>query len=305
MNNIFRTLIVFGIIFTSCERKFNLNQFGYEEIDAPLIVPPTPDAEAVGKKGVCFTLSSDRFSTKISTLQAHWFYTWGPGLSGEVYDMKPEYTEFVPMQWGKWNINDERVAELKVFRDAGKMHYLLGFNEPDKTDQANMTVDEAIDRWPKLMEVGVPLGSPATTNPLNDWMKEFMQRATEENLRVDFVTVHSYRGASVDNFINMLEDVWNEYGKPIWITEFAVADWTAATPEDNKFSPEQVLNFMKGVLPKLEDLDYVKRYSWFSFKESSSAGTSSALFDSNGELTPLGEYYADFKPNVFIGPGKD
>ena len=303
MKNLIGILFVCGVLFTSCERKFDLGEFNYDEMEAPVIAPISPDAVARGKKGACFTLSGDNFP-KLSSLKIHWFYTWGAGRDGTVYDIKPEYTEFVPMQWGKWWL-DANIAAYKVFKDEGKMHYLLGFNEPDGVEQANMTVDQAIDRWPQLEEVGVPLGSPATVNPPNDGMKEFMQRATQNNLRVDFVTVHSYGGASATNFINMLKETYNLYGKPIWITEFAVADWQAETPEDNKYSPEKVLNFMKELLPQLEALDFVHRYSWFSFKQSNAHGTSSALFDLDGNMTPLGEYYANFMPNNDIGPAKN
>ena len=61
---------------------------------------------------------------------------------------------------------------------------------------------------------------------------------------------------------------------------------------------------MQAVLPQLEELSYIKRYAWFSFGQQSAAGTSSALFDSGGNLTTLGEFYASFKPNIYIGPGK-
>ena len=39
---------------------------------------------------------------------------------------------------------------------------LLGFNEPDQPDQANMTVQQALDLWPHLMATGMRLGSPST-----------------------------------------------------------------------------------------------------------------------------------------------
>ena len=38
---------------------------------------------------------------------------------------------------------------------------LLGFNEPDRSDQSNMTVEEAIALWPQLVQKSNRLGSPA------------------------------------------------------------------------------------------------------------------------------------------------
>jgi Glycosyl hydrolase catalytic core len=68
---------------------------------------------------------------------------------------------------------------------------------------------------------------------------------------------------------------------------------TAATPADNKFSPAQVLAFMKVVLPWLEAQPWIAGYAWFPFKKDFGAGTSSALFELDGTtLTPLGNFYA-------------
>jgi hypothetical protein len=302
MKKIIGILFLFGLLITSCDNKFASGDFNFDEMKAPTIIPPSPDAKAIGKKGYAITTSSSRWSTKLSIMKAHWFYTWGPNLS----DLKPDNIEFVPMQWGRWNINDN-IALLKNLKEAGKIHYFLGFNEPDGIKQANMTVDEAIALWPRLEEVGIPLGAPVTLqNPVTStWMIEFMQKAAEKNYRIDFIPVHWYGGANASSFLKVLEDVRNLYGKPIWVTEFAPADWTATTPEQNKFTTTQVLNFMKEALPALENIEYVHRYAWFSFSQLDAAGTSSALFDTNGNLTELGNYYANFNPNLNIGPGKD
>jgi hypothetical protein len=47
-------------------------------------------------------------------------------------------------------------------------------------------------------------------------------------------------------------------------------------------------------------LDY--RVCW---ELTNKALTTSALWDEEGILTPLGEYYTNFEPNTIIGPGKD
>jgi hypothetical protein len=68
----------------------------------------------------------------------------------------------------------------------------------------------------------------------------------------------------------------------------------------NPYKPDQVLAFMQRLLPKLEELDYVKRYSWFSGDPKSPQMWSSALIDVNGNLTELGKWYANYKPNSAI-----
>lgn len=299
MKNIFRLLIISSIFLSSCDSKFQDLEYNFSGNENP-VISNAPIPKALGKKGACWTITTPDLSKKLSESKVYWHYSWGTTLSS----LLPDNVEFVPMTWGKWGVNDALVAKLKDLKSTGKIHYLLGFNEPDGAQQANMTVDQAIALWPMLEKVGVPLGSPATVDPTGDWMKEFMQKASDKGLRIDFVTVHSYGGNSSTSLINKMQEVYNLYRKPIWITEFAVADWSATSPLTNKYTPAQVLAFMKAVLPQLEALDYVQRYSWFSFNQSSSPGTSSALYDADGNLTPLGVYYANFKPNVKIGPPK-
>jgi len=56
-------------------------------------------------------------------------------------------------------------------------------------------------------------------------------------LRVDFICVHWYGGPSVPALLRYLEKVHDLYNRPIWITEFAVADWQAKSHERNRHSP--------------------------------------------------------------------
>jgi hypothetical protein len=294
-------IVVFASLFWSCEDKFAAGAFSFYEIEEPERRTTLTDTMEIGKKGAAFTLKQKDWSFRVAALNPHWHYSWGSSLS----PYEPENVDFVPMIWGYGGIDEEKVSELQALKDEGRIRYLLGFNEPDGADQANMTVQQAVEKWPLLEAVGLPLGSPGCVNPTGDWMKEFMQQATDNNLRVDFVCVHWYGGTNAAGFMNKLQEIYELYDKPIWITEFAPADWTATTPEENRHSPAAVLNFMQSVLPQLEDRSYIERYSWFSFGQDRPQGTSSALFDPDGNLTPLGEFYADFEPNIYIGEGKE
>lgn len=261
---------------------------------------PNPIEETVGKKGVAYTNVAQRWSHRTSDMKPHWMYSWGNFMRDEI----PNNVEFVPMIWGRNAANDQVINRLKDLKNEGKIKYLLGFNEPDGSSQANMSVDEAIDLWPKLEELGLPLGSPATVNPNNAWMQEFMQRADAEGLRVDFICVHDYGGGNATNFVNMLSQTYQNYGqRPIWITEFAVADWNATTVEGNRHSRQDVINFMEQILPALEQIDYVERYAWFDGTQAPLY--TSSLFDEDLNITSVGQTYANFSPNSEIGPGTD
>lgn len=258
-----------------------------------------PPTTPVGKKGVDFdrTYQNGSWAQLIVKLKGHWFYTWGTDVP---FDLAPKNAEFVPMFWGKGSITDQTIANAKQMKASGKANYVLGFNEPDLGDQSNMSVQDALAAWPKLESIGLPLGSPATAWPTVQWMYDFMDQAIAQKRRVDFICVHMYVGTDDVHFVKTLQDLYDKYHKPIWITEFATVANDAKTISDNPYTPETVLAFMQRLLPKLEALDFVQRYSWFSGDINSPRLWSSALVDGNGNLTALGKWYADYKVNTNV-----
>ena len=73
-----------------------------------------------------------------------------------------------------------------------------------------------------------------------------------------------------------------------------MGDWEAKSVGQNRHKPETILRFMEKALPALEKLDFVERYAWYPAKPDNRALGTSALFDGEGSLTPLGEFYRDF-----------
>jgi hypothetical protein len=247
------------------------------------------------KKGACIALrrAPERVG-QLKALRAGWFYTWGAehGLEEPPKDM-----QFVPMIWGKWGLKDEIppvITRLIEGRKAGRYECLLGFNEPDNKEQANMTVAEAIERWPKLMKTGLRLGSPGAVQATGPWMREFMKEIDKRKYRVDFIAVHWYNPPDAGALLGHVKNIHKLYGRPIWITEFAAADWKAASREKNRYTPAKVAEFMKRVVPQLEKLDYVKGYAWYLASPADKKLGPSALFTKAGKLTKLGKLYASY-----------
>lgn len=240
------------------------------------------------KKGLGISGKSPDFDRRLKELNCKWFYNW----TGAKPDDSPRDCDFIPMIW-KYSGNPQSVEKVAAGAKKEDAKELLGFNEPDRSSQSNMTVEQALEAWPLLQKTGLRLGSPACVHPDNDWMKEFMKGIKERNLKVDFICVHSYAGPNANAFIERLEAIHKLYDKPIWITEFAVGDWNAKSPAENRFKPDEILKFMKDVLPKLDRLDFVERYAWFPADHDSPALGTSALWDADGKLTRLGEYYKD------------
>jgi hypothetical protein len=124
------------------------------------------------------------------------------------------------------------------------------------------------------------------------WMKQFAQSVDDNCLRMEWVGVHWYGGASFTEFQQKMQEFYNLYRRPLLVTEFAPADWSATSVNNNKWTEAMVLDFMKQALPWLEATPWIAGYCWFSFSLSSPAGTSSALIDVQGDLTTNGRYYA-------------
>lgn len=261
--------------------------------------PPLP-----GKKGASFPLrdegqpgSWNENLPKVIQLKPYWNYSWGSKL----IDAQPADIEFVPMIWSG---NGEEWTQQTLQNDvatqieSGKVKRLLGFNEPDGKEQANMTVECALERWQLLESVGISLVSPSCVHPGNEWMTSFMKNANETGKRVDWVGVHWYGGANFNAFTSSMQQSYEMYKRPLLVTEFAPADWNATTVESNRISAAAVLAFMKQALPWLEAQEWIAGYTWFSFCITTPQGTSSALFDEEGALTVCGRYYASIRNNT-------
>ncbi|MEO1498785.1 MAG: glycosyl hydrolase [Planctomycetota bacterium] len=248
----------------------------------------------LNKRGCCLAAGEDSpWLERMRMLRPDWMYSWGYRRP----EGFPDNAEFVPMLWGDAGPKRQkrRIDELKARAEAGEVKNLLGFNEPDGFEQANMTVERVVELWPDLMEVDVPLISPGCVHPDRVWMNEFMEQVEKRNLRVDAIAVHSYMGPSVEILVRQLESVARRFDRPLWITELAVGDWEAKSRSENRHSPERVSAFLRELLPALDALPFVHRYAWFSANHDSAPLGTSALFDVAGRLTPLGTLYSRHK----------
>lgn len=263
----------------------------------------------VVKKGVGVSRYNNANSLdKLKNLNIGWYYNWsvndpfgGSGLVGE----------FVPMIWGASSVNATNLKKIKDGYDSGKFKYLLTFNEPDHPSQSNMSVDTAIELWPQLEALGIPLSSPCPADYSSGWLDEFMTKAKKFNRRVDFIAIHCYQDFSQSGIENVmkkdfLEVIYQKYQLPIWLTEFGAIDikyWATQTytPACNlKMAKEYVENSTK----MLEKLGYVERYAWFldNYNERGDKipyeGRFSALYNDNDTISETGKLYKAINSNV-------
>lgn len=107
---------------------------------------------------------------------------------------------------------------------AGARH-LLGFDEPDRVDQANLTLAAAVALWPKIERLArrswprLLIGSPSVASSLS-WLATFLDLCARQNCTVDFITFHAYRSTSAA-FIGSVQEVHARFPSwPLWISEF-------------------------------------------------------------------------------------
>ncbi|GIF76112.1 sigma-70 family RNA polymerase sigma factor [Asanoa siamensis] len=245
---------------------------------------PLPPTRTTAKKGAA-VWDFPAVNAGLKAVGASWYYNWGANNDR----MPASGVEFVPMIWGTANATDSTLAQAKREGDT-----LLGFNEPDMAEQANMTPAKALELWPKLQATGMRLGSPSVAFGAADtgkWLDQFMRGAKEKGYRVDFITLHWYGGdfsaAAVGQLKGYIQQVYAKYKLPIWLTEFALIRFDgsgAHYPSD-----AQQVAFINGATDMLQGLSYVERYSWFGLP--STADSHTGLYQESGALTPMGTAY--------------
>ncbi len=242
-----------------------------------------------------------------------WYYSWGnipsAGVNYEVRNYDGPM-EFVPMCWnGSFNSDNIR----NYVKDHPNVKYLLGFNEPNFTNQANMTPEAAAAKWPEVQalakELGLKLVAPAmnySPNPVysdpTKWFDEFVALVGKDAF--DYTAVHSYGGNGV--MMDLATKFHDRYGKDVWVTEFCY--WPGES-QDVYVSPEQQISTMVEGLQWLEKTEWIHRYAWFKAtgNHDSSKGPNCALIKTisgygERELSDQGyvyTYMTDFNPEVW------
>ena len=260
----------------------------------------TPVAKMVksSKRGVAFSFS------KIDDIlllgpSISWCYNWGVSP----WEEAPEYfdalgVEYLPMCWTR-SYDKNKIMEYVAAHPSTQ--YLLGFNEPNLTDQANMTPSVAAQYWPEVVQLAKDLNlklvSPAmnygTLSGYHDpvkWMDEFLAQPNVSLDDIDVIALHCYMTSpeAVINFVKMFE----KYGKPIWMTEFC-AWWD----DSGQGSVLQQITYMCSILNYFEQSDLVERYAWFipRYKSEGSFPYMQLLTDNKPyNLTDAGKVYCNF-----------
>lgn len=225
-----------------------------------------------------------------------WDYDWSHNYPTYASQMYAAGLAFYPMVWNA-GLNKDNISRLK--KDYPETGWILGYNEPNLIDQANMTPSAAAKSWPELRtfskEVGMSLASPAlnygTLSGYSDpvvWLDEFIGCDGIGSDAFDAIALHCYmpNAAGMRSMIRRFD----KYGKPVYMTEFCHANGSITNSESEQIS------FMSDVLNMLESDTNVKGYSWFMTRGSGNWAAISLLNSKSKApaLTPLGKMYVNF-----------
>lgn len=255
-----------------------------------------PPLAKSSKRGIAYDLASAEDLSALSP-GVSWWYDWGLRPNAAVpADYRARYgIDFQPMLW---NGNFEATDVTTWLQSQPNVRHLLLLNEPNLTDQANLTPSQAAALWPRYEAVaaatGVKLVGPAITwgtmtgyaDPVV-WLDAFYAAYRSANgnrdPQIDYLAFHWYDyglGAQLDRL--------TKYGKPFWVTEFA--NWHSQTDGAQIDTVAQQKTQMTEMVATCESRADVFRYAWFTGRWSNDVHHTSLLGE-NGVLTELGKHY--------------
>jgi Glycosyl hydrolase catalytic core len=250
------------------------------------------------KRGLAYNLT-DEADLEALKSGVSWWYNWHYKTDAATDYYDNFQMEFIPMLWGRNSTND--FLEIKNFIIAhDEIKYLLVLNEPNLTDQANLTPYEASTEWVKYEKVvsdlaeqdrTIYLVGPAMTwgtmvnygDPiiwLDDFITSYKYANDDREPKIDYLAFHWY-----DYGLEAQLDRLQKYGKEIWITE--MANWNSQINTYAKQAEQ-----MTQMVSLCETREDVFRYAWFIGRGDYPDEKHTYLFNpTEGELNDLGKLY--------------
>lgn len=212
------------------------------------------------KRGVSFSWQMNE-DFDILGPAVSWSYNWANTPAASQENKYQQYgIQFVPMCWNN-NYSPDNISAYYAAH-ADKQNYLLGYNEPNLTDQANMTPAQAAAKWNDVVDVAKKNNARLISPALNwgtlpgysngvQWLQEFFTLVNPND--VHGIAVHIYMNAAK----SMIGDLqrYKVFGKPLWLTEFCAWDGTSSSAAQCQFIAQSI-NY-------LEQDDDLERYAWF------------------------------------------
>ena len=249
-----------------------------------LFVPLVQGYHAAPKKGAALTYQDCSSATAV---KATWEYSWSPSPPNCVG------IENIPMIYGASDMN----ATL-----GGNSQWVMGFNEPDSTSQANLTPAQAASLWYQI-EKKYPdrkLLAPAPSGADANWVVDFRNAyisAYGIPPRLDGLAAHCYAwyASQCIPFVQQFESWASSWGvAEVWVTEFSFATTSPSSPSQSVQQAQTFISWMEGQ-------PQVTRFAWFASKIQGTESWLPPSFDTplvdwvTGQLTSFGNMYLPYR----------
>jgi hypothetical protein len=241
----------------------------------------------IHKRGISLACGYEdmaRLERETQALGVSWLWNWQ--TDPPVF----EGIESVPCVWGAAYIGKPL---------GGNSEWVIGFNEPEQRDQANMTPAAAALTWRDL-EDAYPdrkLTSPQVVQPDARWLEEWYAAYVVyygQAPRLDALAIHTYIGNDIEDYKRQVLyyiDLAKKWGVPeVWITEWTFAPMLDGTVRN---SAQAITDYVAW----LDAQPMVTRYSpWTNRVECMQNIAPDDFFDTplfatNGLLTTAGQAY--------------
>ena len=260
------------------------------------------------KRGIGFNHITPAMALNVGNTIS-WAYNWAGTCDKQVADAFDQGgVEFVPMAWNS-NADYPSIANFTKEHPATK--HILGYNEPNLTDQCNETPSQTAQTWPNFIQFAKDNNLEAVSPAMNygtlpgysdpwKWLDEFYSISGISLDDLSATAAHCYmsnNGAQLD-FAKKFE----KYNKPVWVTEFAA--WENEQPSTS--AGQQ--SFLVKMVNAFEQTPGIERYAWFmyDFGKSPEKYPYIGLFY-NQRITDLGLIYfnmSSFDGDVVYPQGK-
>ncbi|MDR0732456.1 MAG: DUF5010 C-terminal domain-containing protein [Dysgonamonadaceae bacterium] len=301
---IYGFILILLAVFVSCEET------GKEDL-----VTYTSKQARSEKRGICFNVLYEADFAQLKN-GISWAYNWGAsGYSDALVNLAKEgRIDYFPMFWDSLNITKKWEKQIREYKQANPdCIYILAYNEPNLTNQANMTPAQAAVQWQQVKKLAQELNMKIVAPAMNygtlpeyedpiTWMDEFFDQPGVSLDDVAALALHSYMPSplAVKEYIER----FRKYDKPIWLTEFSA--W------EGNYSAEDQREFMCSMLNYLESDPLIERYAWFKYDGGMAVTerSNSKLRPSGnrtGELTDLGKiyiYFSSFDKGLYYVQGQ-
>lgn len=281
-------LVIFLMLIAGCKTK-----------SSPTSADNPPLQNKSPKRGIAYNLTSAADLAALSS-GVSWWYNWA-NTTGAPSNYYAAYgMEFIPMLWGGNVSANDRTLVKSFIMAHSEVKYLLVMNEPNLTDQANLTPADAAEAWVIYEQVVKDLAAqgrtvylvgpamnwgtlPGYSDPVV-WLDAFYEAYKSANAgripQIDYLAFHWY-----DYGLAGQLDRLAKYGKKIWVTE--MANWNQQIDSYAKQEAQ-----MRDMVNTCETRSDVFRYAWFIGRGTYPDSKFTYLFTNNpGELTELGKLY--------------